>query len=98
MRLGDRHRDLKDFDAERADAERMLAIRPRSPRGRRMLGRYYYEKVERDFDRALAEYAKAVELDPEDPNSYQERGWVSRPTPRVAELHDGVATRDPILQ
>jgi tetratricopeptide (TPR) repeat protein len=74
LRRGGRYLDLKNFDAAMVDAERMLASRPRSPRGRRMLGKYYEAQL--DFDRALAEYAKAIELDLQDPINFLQRGWV----------------------
>jgi serine/threonine protein kinase/Flp pilus assembly protein TadD len=68
--------DLKDFDAAKADAERLLAIRPHAADGRQNLGCVYRRQL--DYEKSLAEFAKAIELDPDDPETYWERGALYR--------------------
>jgi serine/threonine protein kinase/Flp pilus assembly protein TadD len=71
-----RYGDIKDFAAAKADAERLLAIRPRSAGGRQNLGCVYRKQL--DFEKSEVEFAKAIELDPDDPETYWERGGLYR--------------------
>jgi tetratricopeptide (TPR) repeat protein len=68
--------NLRDYDAARADAERLMAIRPHAARGRHNLGCAY--RRERNFEQSEVEFGKAIELDPDDPDNYWERAWLYR--------------------
>jgi serine/threonine protein kinase/Flp pilus assembly protein TadD len=69
--------ELKKFPEAVADAERAIVARPRSPRGRCLLANVYAFGFH-DTERALAEYGKAIAIDPEDPITYHERSLVQR--------------------
>jgi len=57
------------------DAERVIAVRPRSTRGHRLLAGIYLRDL-RDFDRALEEFDKAAAIDPDDYKVYYHRSAV----------------------
>ena len=66
-----RHTALKNFPAALADAERLMSVLPESAAGRRQIADVY--ALQHDEERALEEYARAIELDPRDPLTYRRR-------------------------
>jgi tetratricopeptide (TPR) repeat protein len=66
---------LKDFGAALPDCDRLMAARPRSALGRRMLARVF--RAQHDTERSLAEIQKAIALDPEDAASYNLRAAIA---------------------
>jgi serine/threonine protein kinase/Tfp pilus assembly protein PilF len=78
-----RHVDLKNFRSALLDGERLVALRPRSAQGRRMIGEIY--QATHDSDRALVELGQAIRLDPEDPLTYMSRATVLRELGRGEE-------------
>jgi serine/threonine protein kinase/predicted Zn-dependent protease len=88
-----RYQTLRNVKAAMADAERMIAIRRQSGRGWRMLGGSY--KQQWKFDDALAAYDRAVELDPNDFNNYQERGRLHA---HFSRYEDAIADYDRAIE
>jgi tetratricopeptide (TPR) repeat protein len=74
---GAMYRLLGNYPAAIADYERAIAVRPRSAWGRCRLAELYRESYH-DATRALAEYGKALAIDPVDPFIYFERSQVYR--------------------
>jgi serine/threonine protein kinase/Flp pilus assembly protein TadD len=74
LERGSRYGSLKNLPASLADAERLMAVRPFSAQGRRLKAAAY--GAMHDEERALEYYAKAIELDPDDPITYRQRAAV----------------------
>ena len=71
-----------------ADAERLVAARPRAPNGRRQIG--WVQSALHDSARALEAFNQAIELAPEDPVNYRARSYIhynaGRTDERIADL------------
>jgi len=82
----------RDFAGAGATAEQILAVRPRSARGRRALAIRSWNAG--DVTRAEEEFRKAIALDPEDPITYSMRGLMKaqfrKPEEALAELNRAV--------
>jgi tetratricopeptide (TPR) repeat protein len=79
----------KDFKAALRDSERMIAVRPRSSHGRMLLSQVL--KEQRDWEQAILEINRAIELDPEDPMNFYWRAFINWNTGRY---DDAVADAD----
>lgn len=64
---------LKRFPEAIVDAGSAIVARPVSPRGRSLLAEVYGSGLH-DVERALAEYARAIAIDPDEPITYLQRG------------------------
>jgi serine/threonine protein kinase/Flp pilus assembly protein TadD len=71
-----RHAKRKDFESALRDAERLVAVRPRSAQGHRMAGRIRVEQ--HDTERALERFGEALRIDPDDPITLNERARLYR--------------------
>jgi tetratricopeptide (TPR) repeat protein len=78
-----RYGQLMNFRGALADAERLVAVRSKSAQGRRQIGWIHWQL--KDEERALEEYRKAIELDPEDPLNYRQRAFVYVDRGRIDE-------------
>jgi tetratricopeptide (TPR) repeat protein len=63
---------LGNFSAAMANAEQLVAVRPRSAQGRRSMG--FLLNIMHEEDRAHEAYARAIELDPGDAVTWAQRG------------------------
>jgi tetratricopeptide (TPR) repeat protein len=61
--------EVHDYKAALADCDRLIAVRPRSARGRQLRAMVLYN-TQKDVAGSLSEATKAIELDPLDPRGY----------------------------
>ena len=66
---GNARYDAQDYAAAQALYERALSVKPDSPDVRTDLGNTYFNRG--DYERAVAEYRKSVQLDPAHVNSWR---------------------------
>lgn len=62
--LGDTKYDIGDYTSAAEFYQRSLKVRPNDANVRTDLGNTYFQRQPPDFDRAIAEYRKSLEIDP----------------------------------
>lgn len=70
--LGNARYDARDYVAAAGFYERALAVNPRDPNVRTDYGNTFFLRVPPDYDRAIAEYRKSIELD-----ARHEQSWMN---------------------
>ncbi|HEX8708702.1 MAG TPA: tetratricopeptide repeat protein [Pyrinomonadaceae bacterium] len=69
--MGDTKYDLGNYVEAATYYERSLRVRPDAPDVRTDLGNTYFQRTPPDYDRAIAEYRKTLELDPKHEKTLQ---------------------------
>lgn len=69
--MGDTKYDAGDYTSAASFYERSLAQRPNDMDARTSLGDTYFQRTPPDFDRAIIEYRKALQLDPKHEKTLQ---------------------------
>ncbi len=69
--MGNTKYDARDYVGAASYYERALAINPDEPDVRTDFGNTFFNRIPHDYDRAIAEYRKSIQLDPNHLNSWK---------------------------